>query len=102
MLPITPQGIDRCVLPITPRPHSSERAGIEPAMVIKPRLFSKQLALPVAIAPKSMPCKLKKLLIHTQDLNLQWTVYETVALPLGEYVSFFDQGTATHRQGFEP
>jgi hypothetical protein len=27
---------------------------------------------------------------------------ETVALPLGEYVSFFDEGTATHRPGFEP
>lgn len=30
----------------------AERAGIEPAVAIKPRLFSKQLALPVAIAPK--------------------------------------------------
>ena len=30
------------------------------------------------------------------------TVFETVALPFGEYVSFFDEGTTTHRLGFEP
>ena len=46
--------------------------------------------------------QVEKAVVHTQDLNLQWTVYETVALPLGEYVSFFDQGTTTHRRGFEP
>ena len=34
--------------------------------------------------------QVEKAVVHTQDLNLQWTVYETVALPLGEYVSFFD------------
>ncbi len=34
--------------------------------------------------------QVEKAVVHTQDLNLQWTVYETVALPLGEYVSFSD------------
>lgn len=34
--------------------------------------------------------QVEKAVVHTQDLNLQWTVLRTVALPLGEYVSFFD------------
>jgi hypothetical protein len=38
---------------------------------------------------KIAPCKLKKLLIHTQDLNLQPIDYEPIALPLSKYVSFF-------------
>lgn len=38
--------------PVTPRSHKAEREGVEPTVDLHPRLFSKQLALPIAISPE--------------------------------------------------
>ncbi len=43
----------------------------------------------------------KAVVAHT-GIEPALTVFETVALPFGEYVSFFGSGTTTHRLGFEP
>jgi hypothetical protein len=46
--------------------------------------------------------KVEKAVVAHTGIEPALTVFETVALPFGEYVSFSDKGTTTHRLGFEP